>query len=73
MSNTTRARRYRASALSLVATIALVLASPLASSAAEDQREDRAISAALSPKQQAIVPIAAAMASANMAQLDMPR
>jgi len=63
MSNTTPARRGRASSLSLVAALALVLGPSLAWSGAVDTEKTAPSAHALSTKQQAIVPIAAAMAA----------
>jgi alkylhydroperoxidase/carboxymuconolactone decarboxylase family protein YurZ len=71
MSNTTPGRRGRASALSLVAALALVLGPPLAWSGAVDTEKTAPSAHALSTKQQAIVPIAAAMALGNTSQLDV--
>jgi alkylhydroperoxidase/carboxymuconolactone decarboxylase family protein YurZ len=69
MSNTTPARRASFAALTVIATIAFGVSSPIAS-AADQGRATMSSEQALSAKQQSIVPIAAATASGEMSQLD---
>jgi 4-carboxymuconolactone decarboxylase len=68
MSNTTHARPLRICALAMIATIAVGAGAPIAS-AAEQERPTMSPEQALSAKQQSIVPIAAATALGEMAQL----